>query len=209
MVTDFERWNARFSVSEYIFGTEPNAFLASQKSLLPKRGRALAVADGEGRNGVWLAEQGLDVLSIDFSPAAQDKARALARMRGVTITTETVDVTTWTWPANTFEVVVIIFTQFTTPAERDEMFAGIRRALKPDGLLLLEGYTPKQLEYGTGGPKQIEHMYTRKLLEDAFAGFHNVIIREYETEMREGSAHGGRSALIDFIGRKERNRGAT
>jgi glutamyl/glutaminyl-tRNA synthetase len=90
-MSEYDRWEGRFAAPEYIFGTAPNAFLAAQKKLLPKRGRALAVSDGEGRNGVWLAEQGVDVLSIDFSPAAQAKARALAQTRGVTIATELVD----------------------------------------------------------------------------------------------------------------------
>ena len=82
-VTDFERWESRFAVAEYVFGTEPNAFVAAQRERLPAHGRALAVADGEGRNGVWLAEQGLEVLSLDFSPSAQAKAQALAASRGV------------------------------------------------------------------------------------------------------------------------------
>src|SRR5258708_22565719 len=102
-MTEFERWETRFSAPEYIFGKPPNAFLAAQKPRLHKPGRALAVADGEGRNGVWLAEQGLDVLSIDFSPTAQAKARALAHDRNVPITTELADATTWRWPEAEFD----------------------------------------------------------------------------------------------------------
>ncbi|MBO0757808.1 MAG: class I SAM-dependent methyltransferase, partial [Bradyrhizobiaceae bacterium] len=97
-MSELERWETRFAVDEYIFGTVPNAFLAAQKQLLPKAGRALAVADGEGRNGVWLAEQGLDVLAIDFSPKAQAKARALAESRKVRYVTELADATKWRWP---------------------------------------------------------------------------------------------------------------
>lgn len=202
MQHELDRWETRYRIPEYLFGTEPNAFLASHASLLPKRGRALAVADGEGRNGVWLAGQGLDVLSLDFSPAAQEKARALARERGVTLTTELADVNAWTWPEEAFDVIVVIFTQFTSPAERERMFAGIRRALKPGGLLLLEGYSPKQLEYGTGGPSQLDRLYTRELLERAFAGFTSLEIREYEAELEEGTRHAGMSALIDLVARK-------
>ena len=91
-MSEYERWQKRFSATDYVFGEAPNAFLARQHGLLPKSGRALAVADGEGRNGVWLAEQGLDVVSLDFSPNAQEKARALAARRGVKITTELSDV---------------------------------------------------------------------------------------------------------------------
>src|SRR6476659_3138225 len=92
---EYARWEARYAAPGYAFGTAPNHFLASCKPLLPRSGRVLAVADGEGRNGVWLAEQGLDVLSIDFSPAAQAKARALAQPRRVTLTIAPVDDHTW------------------------------------------------------------------------------------------------------------------
>lgn len=201
-MNDFQQWQGRFAVPEYVFGTEPNVFLAAQKDLLPKKGRALAVSDGEGRNGVWLAEQGLDVLSIDFSPAAQAKARALAQARGVTITTELVDLAQFDWPDATFDVVVDIFTQFFGPAGRAAKFAGIRKALKPGGLLLQQGYRPEQLAYGTGGPKQVENMYTRELLEREFAGFSSLRIEEYDAEIHEGTAHGGMSAVIDLVGWK-------
>ena len=112
-MSEYERWESRFAVPDYAFGKEPNYFLASCKKLLPPSGRALAVADGEGRNGVWLAEQGLDVLSIDFSPAAQRKARALAAERGVDVAFRQVDVHTWSYPVAAFDLVVDIFTQFS------------------------------------------------------------------------------------------------
>lgn len=201
-MTDFERWESRFAVPDYIFGTAPNAFLAAQKHLLPPEGRALAVADGEGRNGVWLAEQGLDVHAIDFSPAALAKAEALAAARGVSISTELADATQWPWPPNAFDVVAVILTQFVGPAERAGMFAGFRTTLRSGGLLLIHGYTPKQLLYGTGGPRFVENLYTRELLEGAFGDFTDVVIREYDTEMSEGTAHTGRSAVIDFVGSK-------
>jgi len=201
-MSDVEHWNARFSAPDYAFGTAPNAFLAKQRPLLPKSGRALAVADGEGRNGVWLAEQGLDVLSIDFSPTGQAKARALAQSRGVVLTTELADVTTWRWPVAAFDVIAVIFTQFAKPAERSTMFARIRAALKPGGLLLLEGYTPRQLQFGTGGPKEIENLYTRGLLEQEFADLADLRIKEYDCDLQEGSRHCGMSAVIDLVGRK-------
>jgi SAM-dependent methyltransferase len=201
-MSDYDQWQGRFAVAEYVFGTAPNVFLAAQKDLLPKRGRALAVSDGEGRNGVWLAQQGLDVLSIDFSPAAQAKARELAQARGVTITTELVDLAQFDWPEAAFDVVVDIFTQFFGPAGRAAKFAGIRKALKPGGLLLQQGYRPEQLAYGTGGPKQVENMYTRELLEREFASFSQLKINEYDAEIHEGTAHGGMSAVIDLVGWK-------
>src|ERR1700693_6546852 len=109
---EFERWEKRFSVPEYVFGTEPNAFLKAQAGLLPKSGTALAVADGQGRNGVWLAERGLDVLSIDWSPTAQRKAQDLARQRGITLRTALVDLVTWDWPVAAYDVIAAIFMQF-------------------------------------------------------------------------------------------------
>jgi len=196
---ELARWESRFAPESYLFGTAPNAFLARQKPLLPKTGRALSVADGEGRNGVWLAEQGLDVVSMDFSPTAQAKARALAASRGVSITTETVDLSTYTWPADAFDVIVVIFAQ---PLERTRLFAGVKRALKPGGLLLIEGYPPRQLQYGTGGPSDIERLYTREHLEAGFADFSDVRIDEYDAEIYEGDGHGGISALIDLIATK-------
>ena len=201
-MSELERWETRFSAAGYHFGTEPNAFLKSQAHLLRPGQTALAVADGEGRNGVWLAQQGLDVLSIDFSPTALRKARALAAARGVALRTEQADINTWTWPAEAFDVIVGIFVQFPTPEGQERMFAGMTRALKPGGLLLIEGYGQRQLEYGTGGPKEIERLYTRERLERAFAGFSSLDIREYDAEVREGDAHVGMSALVDLVGRK-------
>ncbi len=202
MTDEFARWEARYSAPEYIFGEAPNYFLAACRPLLPARGKALAVADGEGRNSVWLAEQGLDVVSIDFSPTAQTKARALAKKRGVSVTFELADVHSWAYPESAFDAVCEIFTQFSTPAERAQKWAGMRKALKPGGLLIIQGYTPKQLEYGTGGPKQLENLYTRALLEEAFPDFRDKVFTEEELEMHEGTSHGGMSAVIGLTCRK-------
>src|SRR5690348_17670254 len=117
-MNEFARWEARFATPDYAFGKEPNYFLKSRGQILPRRGKALGVADGEGRNGVWLAEQGLDVVSLDFSPSAQRKARALAKERGVTVTVLQGDVHTFDYPEAAFDLVAEIFTQFSTPAER-------------------------------------------------------------------------------------------
>jgi len=201
-VSEYERWEDRYRVPDYVFGTEPNYFLVSCKALLPRSGKALAVADGEGRNGIWLAEQGLEVLSLDFSPSAQEKARALAKQRGVTLTIAQADVHTWDYPEAAFDVVVEIFTQFSTPAERAKKWAGMRKALKRGGLLIIQGYTPKQLQYGTGGPKQVENLYTRAMLEEAFRDFRDMKIVEEEIEIYEGTSHGGMSAVINLTARK-------
>lgn len=198
-MSELDRWQERYATDEYRFGTAPNAFLASQAKLLPKSGKALAVADGEGRNGVFLAEHGLDVLSLDFSPNAQAKARKLAAARRVTISVEQADVINWSYPPDAFDVVAAIFFQFAAPPDRDRIFAGIKRTLKRGGLLLLEGYGPKQLEYKTGGPGILENLYTREILEAAFGDFALLDIREYDAELHEGAGHGGMSALVDLV----------
>jgi SAM-dependent methyltransferase len=153
-MNEFARWEARFATPDYAFGKEPNYFLKSCQQILPRHGQALAVADGEGRNGVWLAEQGLDVVSLDFSPAAQNKAWALAAERGVKVTFVRADVHVWDYPQTAFDVVVEIFAQFSPPARRAIKWRDMRRALKSGGVLIIQGYTPKQLEYGTGGPSK-------------------------------------------------------
>jgi SAM-dependent methyltransferase len=198
-MSELERWQSRFSVPDYIFGKAPNAFLKSQAHRLPAAGKALSVADGEGRNGVWLAERGFDVLAIDFSPTALEKSRALAAERGMTIKTELADVTAWRWPENAFDVIAVIFTQFVAAAERPAFFQNIKRALKPGGLLLMQGYRPEQLTYKTGGPSDPERLYTRALLREAFGDMADLEIREHDSLIGEGTAHVGMSALIDLV----------
>jgi cyclopropane fatty-acyl-phospholipid synthase-like methyltransferase len=198
-MSEYERWENRFSRAAYEFGEEPAVFLTKHAHRLPKTGRALAVSDGEGRNGVWLARQGLTVTSMDFSPAAQAKARTLAVKHGVSITTELADILTYVWPTETYDVIAAIFFQFLGPADRHRVFRHIRNALMPGGLLLMTGYTPKQLVYGTGGPKAVENLYTRELLRQEFAGFSKVEIDEYEAVLAEGAGHSGMSAVIDMV----------
>jgi len=201
-MSELERWETRYSAPGYAFGKEPNAFLKAQAHRLPAGGRALSVADGEGRNGVWLAEQGLDVLAIDFSPTALKKSRALAAERGVRLSSEVADVTTWRWPTDAYDVIAAIFVQFVTPVERSALFANIKRALKPGGLLLMQGYRPKQLQYRTGGPQEADRMYTRPLLEAAFGDMAQIEIFEHDSAVNEGSSHVGLSALIDLVAKK-------
>src|SRR5512135_2883059 len=157
-------WNARYADSSYLFGTEPNAFLVTQAGLLRPGQKVLAVADGEGRNGVWLARQGLDVLSVDFSPVALEKAGKLAAQAGVTLRTETVDLLHWDWGKDRFDAIVAIFIQFVGSQQRQSIHQNTVEALKPGGTLILQGYTPKQLEYGTGGPSNPDNLYTAETL---------------------------------------------
>lgn len=197
-----ERWNQRFSAPGYLFGIEPNRFLKSHASFLPRGGRALALADGEGRNGVWLAEQGLDVLSVDFSPVALEKAQRLAAERNVQLKTELADLMNWKWPKAAFDVVAAIFIQFASPPFRAVIFEGIKQALKPDGLLLLQGYRPEQLNYRTGGPPEAENLYTEDLLRSAFGDMTILELRSHDDAIQEGTGHAGMSALIELVARK-------
>jgi len=195
-------WDERYAGEDYFFGTEPNAFLVSQRHLLKPGMSCLAVADGEGRNGVWLAQQGLQVLSVEASAVALEKAKKLAQQRGVSIDFEQADLAHWQWGANRFDVVVAIFIQFAPPALREQMFADIKRCLKPGGLLLLQGYTPRQLEYKTGGPSAVENLYTEALLRKEFGDMEILQLSEHDEHVSEGTGHSGMSALIDLVARK-------
>ena len=197
-----QAWDARFDRPEYIFGTEPNAFLARSISLVPAGQSILFVADGEGRNGVFAAEQGYRVTTFDLSPVAVAKAQALAEARGVDIATHIAGSDDWEWTPQRFDAVAAIFIQFAPPQMRARAFAGILRTLRPGGLLLLQGYTPRQLDYGTGGPPFAENMYTQELLREAFADHDLVELTEYDAEIAEGPWHHGMSALIDCVVRK-------
>ncbi len=195
-------WDRRFDQEAYVFGTEPNAFLVQQAHRLTAGQTALAVADGEGRNGVWLAEQGLTVISVDSSAVAQAKAQKLALTRGVVLETQLADLALWEWPKGGFDLVVGIFIQFADPALRSRIFAAMIDALKPGGLILLQGYRPEQIAYGTGGPKLVENLYSEALLRSAFGELEILELAVHDTVIREGDGHDGMSALIDLVARK-------
>lgn len=199
-----EVWNARFATDDYIFGTAPNRFLVSQSHLVEPGQRALSVADGEGRNSVWLARQGLEVEGVEISPRAVEKARKLAAARGVKVHLEVEDVRAWNWPRSRYDVIVAIFIQFASPPEREQLFRNMRRALKAGGLLILEGYGVAQIEHGTGGPPCADHLYTSEMLRGAFGDFETLSLQEREDWLEEGSRHVGRSALVDLVARKPR-----
>ena len=199
---DLERWNTRFTAEDYVFGTAPNAFLAREAHRLAPGASVLAVADGEGRNGVFLAARGMDVLSLDFSPKAREKAERLARERGVTLGFETADLRHWAWPKAAYDAVVAIFIQFATPEFRPRLFASMLAALKPGGLLFLEGYRVEQLAYKTGGPSDIAHLYDEAMLREAFADAEILLLSAEDRDLSEGEGHRGRSAVIDLIARR-------
>jgi 2-polyprenyl-3-methyl-5-hydroxy-6-metoxy-1,4-benzoquinol methylase len=200
-MSEQERWETRFGAAGYLFGTEPNVFLKSQAHRLRAGASALSVADGEGRNGVWLAQQGLDVLTIDYSPTGLAKAQKLAQERGVRLRTEVADVTTWHWPTAAFDVIVAIFIAVDV-VDRPAFFQNLKAALKPGGHLLMQSYRPEQLNYKTGGPPDAARMMTRDILQAAFGDLAELDIREHDSILNEGTAHVGMSALIDLVAKK-------
>lgn len=203
-----EIWSGRYrdAGDDYLFGVAPNRFLAHRADILRNGRTALSVADGEGRNSVWLAEQGLEVTAVEISPVGVAKARKLAAGRGVRVNFEITDIMAADWPppekTDAFDWVVAIFVQFVGPVERPRQMAALKRAVRPGGRILLQGYTPKQVEYKTGGPSAVENLYTQELLSSLFADWQIEELVEYEDEVDEGRGHRGRSALIGLVARK-------
>lgn len=195
-------WNERFASDDYLFGREPNEYLRSHAGLIAPGGLVLCVADGEGRNSVWLAQQGLQVEAFDIAENGVAKARKLAAEAGVVVDYRVADCDQWPWGHETHDAVVAVFIQFADPPMRARLFAHMVRALKPGGLLILQGYTPRQLEFKTGGPGVLSHLYTAELLHEAFAALQIIELRDYEAELSEGARHTGRSALIGLVARK-------
>jgi len=195
-------WNQRYAGQDYLFGRAPNEYLQAKAQLLPAKGSALCVADGEGRNSVWLARQGLSVQAFDIADVAVAKARRLAEEAGVSVDFTVADCDQWRWTPESLDVVAAIFIQFADPPMRERLFANVVRALRPGGMLILQGYTPKQLEYKTGGPGQLSHLYTADVIRDSFKSLNTVELVEYEAELNEGSRHAGRSALLGFVATK-------
>ncbi len=196
-------WNALFDSPEYLFGTEPNAYLVGKQYDLKTCKKVLLVADGEGRNSVWCAQQGMDVDAFDLSENAVIKAKKLADEKKVAVNYFINGIDDWNWVNDHYDAVIIIFAQFATPNMRARLFTHCIQTLKPGGLLILQGYTPKQLEFGTGGPSKIDHLYTEKLLQDAFQTMEILELKSYEAFINEGTKHTGLSALIGMVARKK------
>lgn len=195
-------WNKRYGDSDYAYGTEANQFLTQQQHRLKPGMKTLVVGDGEGRNGVWLASQGLDVLSVDLSPLGLKKAEELATQRQVKIETECADLTSWNWPKAAYDLVVTIYVHFA-PEVRQRMHESMLETLKPGGLLILEAFNLKQLQYQTeydsGGPKIPEMLYTPEMLQQDFTGGKILELRETITELCEGQYHQGKASVIRLI----------
>ncbi len=199
MTTPKGHWDQRYATDDYHYGVEPNAFLVREAFRIAPGAHVLAVADGEGRNGVWLAGEGAHVHAIEASPVAIAKAKRLAEARGVTLAIEQADIFQWAWPVAAYDAVVAIFVQFVDPEDRPAFFANMARALKPGGVLLMEGYGAGQLAYGTGGPRHAPQLYSEEMLRAAFADMEIVTLSAYDAVIEEGTAHSGMSALVDLV----------
>ena len=193
-------WNQRYSSDEFAYGTEPNSFLAENANLLT--GPVLSLAEGEGRNAVFLASLGLDVLGVDGSEVGLAKAHKLAESKGVQIRTEVADLATYEPPPNSYGSVVSISAHLPS-AVRRRLYPLVEHSLKPGGVILLEAYSKSQLSRNTGGPKDPDMLMTVMDVEMAFPNCQAILCQEIEREIVEGEFHTGLAFVVQFIGKKK------
>lgn len=192
-------WNQRYASGEFVYGTEPNSFLKEHASLLT--GPVLSLAEGEGRNAVFLASLGLDVLGVDGSEVGLAKAQQLAASRGLVIRTEVADLATYEPPENSFGSVISISAHLPTEI-RKRLHRLVERALRPGGIMLLEAYSKAQITRDTGGPKDPDMLMAREDLEREFPNCELILSQEIEREVVEGQFHTGLASVVQFIARK-------
>ena len=194
------QWEDRYATTDYIYGTEPNDFLAAEVARLPK-GPVLCIADGEGRNSVWLAQQGFTVTSIDLSPSAVRKAQALAQQRGVGVDAHVADASTFDLGTATWSAVVSVFAHMP-PAVRSDLHRRVVDALAPGGVLLLEAYTPDQVGRGTGGPQDPALCMTLETLRSELRGLNETFAATLVRPVIEGPLHSGDGSVVQYIATK-------
>ena len=192
-------WNERFSIEDYLFGADPAQALVKLEHYLIPQGDTLVIADGEGRNSVYLASKGFKVTATDASTVANIKAKALAASQNVEVNYQVEDFFDIDWSAKQYDNIVGIFFQFIPPYKIKQVLRALRTAIKKGGTLLIHGYTPQQIELATGGPKDVSLMYNKELFEDVFESVEILVNKEYQIKLSEGSGHKGQSALIDFV----------
>jgi SAM-dependent methyltransferase len=191
-------WDEKFGAAGHYYGTEPNDFLREHHAVIPAGGRVLCLAEGEGRNAVFLAQQGFEVVAVDQSPVGLRKAGALAAERGVRIETVLADLADYRIESGGWDGIVSIWCHLPQPLRADvhrQVVAGLRSG----GVLLLEAYTPAQLGYGTGGPKSVDLLPTLVELRTELDGLDLVHAVEREREVHEGQGHFGLSAVVDIV----------
>ena len=189
-------WNERYADPEFAYGTAPNDFLREVGPSL--HGPVLCLASGEGRNAVWLAEQGLEVHGVDISSEGVAKTHRLAEQRGVTVHAHVGDLSEYDLGDSRWGAIVGIFAHLP-PAVRERVHRAIPTALKPGGQLVLEMYTPRQLAFGTGGPPVEPMLYTEELVRSHMPQLHYDRLAEVEREVVEGKYHTGRAAVLQVL----------
>lgn len=195
-------WDQRFAEPGYKYGTEPNVFLREQAVRLPPGSCVLVPGDGEGRNGVWLAGQGHAVTAVDASQVGLQKARALATSRGVALATECVDLADWAPRAGSLDAVVLVYTHLPA-AIRQRAHRHLAQGLRPGGWLILEAFHPAQLAHSSGGPKDLDMLYTPEQLDADFAGLlAPVLVWHGETTLSEGPGHQGLAHVTRWVGQR-------
>lgn len=197
---DQKFWNERYTTKEYLYGTEANSFLTENVDFLG--GPVLSLSEGEGRNAVFMASRGLSVLGVDCSEVGLEKAKSLAKSRGVIIETEVADLAEFQPKENYFGSVVSISAHLPSVV-RHKLYPLIEKALKPNGILLLEAYSENQLARNTGGPKDIDMLMTVANLLQEFPNLTPILAREIEREVSEGEGHTGMASVVQYIARKE------
>jgi hypothetical protein len=194
-------WDERYDGEDYLFGTQPNDFLASVANKIPEGAKVLCLADGEGRNGVYLASLGHQVTSVDLSSVGLHKAQRLAVNQGVTIETIQTDIAEYDIGNDRWDCIVSIFFHIP-PTLRDLIYPRIIEGLKKNGALILESYTPKQLEFGTGGPPIADYMLYPADLDLAFADLDIEFLAACERQVIEGTGHTGQASVVQLLARK-------
>jgi SAM-dependent methyltransferase len=197
---DADFWNARYSRDDYVYGLAPNDFVAAVADRIPP-GPVLCLAEGEGRNAVWLAARGRAVTAVDQAQVALAKAQKLAAARGVTIETVAADLAAYRLAPGAWAGIVSIWLHLPPPLRR-AVHAQVVQGLSPGGVFILEAYTPAQLAYDTGGPREAEVLMTAAQLRAELAGLEFEILRELERDVREGTAHTGRAAVVQVLARR-------
>lgn len=194
-------WESRYADAQFAYGTDPNAFLAAQAHRLAPKSSVLVVGDGEGRNGVWLAERGMEVTSVDYSQQGILKTQQLAARRGVNVTTLCQDLIQWRWPLAAYDAVVSIFLHFG-PDVRTAMHRAMFGALKPSGLILLEAFNPQQVNHPSGGPRDPLMLYAAKDLRRDFSAAKILLLEEVVAPLNEGLYHVGTGAVARLVAQK-------
>lgn len=191
-------WESRYREAGFAYGTAPNAFLVAQQARFTPGQKVLLIGEGEGRNGVWLARQGLEVTAVDQSQTGLAKARQLAAEAGVSLQTVCADLAEWQWPVAEYDFVISIFVHFP-PERRRQIHRACLAALKPGGTMILEGFTPEQLAHPSGGPPIEAMLFTEALLREDFADADIELLESLETRLAEGQYHQGPAAVVRLI----------